>query len=131
MLDIAPIHVIGFIISIGLFYQSIKLVQRRKESVLEFILWSGFGIVILILSLGGAVTVVDTLQFSKYFFSLLGFRSGTNGILVLSILVLLLVIFYTYINVKNNRKEIYDLNQEIALSRYEKEKGELGEEGLD
>lgn len=122
MLNIAPIHVIGLLISVGLFYQSVNLVRKRKESVFEFLLWSGFGVVLLLLSLGSSVTVVGALDLISEVLALLGFRSGTNGIFVLSILALLLMLFYTYVNAKNNRKEIYDLNQQIALLRYEQNK---------
>lgn len=121
MLSMELIHVIGLLISVVLFYQSINLLQKQKESVFEFLLWSGFGATLLLLSLGSSVTVMGTLDFVSYVLSLLGFRSGTNGIFVLSILSLLLMLFYTYVNAKNNRKEIYDLNQELALLRHEYE----------
>jgi len=50
---------------------------------------------------------------------MLGFDSGRDGVFVLGFLSLLLMLFYTYINAKTNRQRISDLNQEIALIRFE------------
>lgn len=119
MAIIAPIHLIGILISIALFYQSVRLVRKGKESVFEFLLWSGFGLALLILSLGSSVTVLGVLDALSFVLSLLGFTSGRDGVFVLAILGLLLMLFYTYVNSKTNRKHLYDLNQEVALLRQE------------
>lgn len=114
-----PIHLIGVLVAVALFYQSIQLVQKRKESVLEFLLWTGMGGVILILSVSSAVTVLGILDAIQVILAAMGFQSGRDGVFVLAILSLLLLLFYTYINAKTNRKELADLNQEIALLRFE------------
>lgn len=119
MVPFDPIHVIGVGVSVVLFYQSIRLVQKRKENVLEFLLWSGMGSIILILSLSSVVTVLGILDAIQLVLEGLGFQSGRDGIFVLAILSLLMLLFYTYINAKTNRKQLHDLNQEVALLRYE------------
>lgn len=113
------IHIIGVLVAVALFYQSIQLVQKRKESVFEFLMWTGMGSAILILSVSSAVTVLGILDTIQVILSVLGFQSGRDGIFVLSLLSLLLLIFYTYVNAKTNRKQLNDLNQEIAILRYE------------
>jgi len=117
--DLAPIHVIGFLISLALFYQSTRLLSKGKENVFEFLLWIGFGVGILVLSIGSSVTVLGVLDKIQFLLEILGFQSGQDGIFVLAILGLLLMLFYTYINAKTNRQDIYNLNQELALLRYE------------
>lgn len=127
MINAEPIHFIGAIISIALFYQSYRLVKKRKESVFEFLLWASFGTVLLILSISSAVTVLGVFDAFRYLLYLLGFESGRDGIFVLAILGLLLMLFYTYVNVKTNRKDLYDLNQEVALLQYELQQNESTE----
>lgn len=119
MPEIAPIHVVGVLVAIALFYQSFKLVRTRKESTFEFLLWTGFGTAILFLSLESMVTTVDLTEFLRDGLRVLGFESGMNGILTVAILAILLMLFYTYVNAKNNRKDIYDIDQELAILRYE------------
>lgn len=121
MVKLAPIHLTGAVISIALMYQSFRLVRKRKESVLEFLLWSGFGMALLVLSLSSAVTVQGTLNYLEKFLAAFGFKTGVNGVFTLAILGILLMLFYTYVNTKTNRKIIFDLNQELALFRYESE----------
>lgn len=118
MIEFQPIHVIGLAISFALFYQSVRLVRKGKESVFEFLLWVSFGLLLLILSIGNVVTVLDITDLLKDFLNSLGFGSGEIGLLVMSNLALMMMLFYTYINVKTNRKLIYDMNQEMALSEY-------------
>jgi hypothetical protein len=118
MFDLAPINLIGIGISLALFYQGRRLVQKRKESVFEFLMWSGFGAILFVLSVSNAVTAVGVIDELSYILGLLGFHSGRDGIFVLSILALLLMLFYTYVNAKTNRQMIYDLNQNLALAEY-------------
>lgn len=122
MSGIAPIHLIGLTVAVILFSKSAMLIRNRKESVLEFLMWSGFGLMIFLLSLGDIITVLGIFQFVSRLLQSLGFQSSTNGIFTLAILGILILIFYTYINSINNRKEVHDLNREIALLRYEQEK---------
>lgn len=124
MVNAEPIHFIGAAISIALFYQSYRLVKKRKESVFEFLLWATFGTILLVLSISSAVTVLGVLEGVRNLLYLLGFESGRDGIFVLAILGLLLMLFYTYVNVKTNRKDLYDMNQEVALLKYELQKRE-------
>lgn len=84
-------------------------------------MWTGMGMVILTLSLSSAITILGILDAILLFLRLLGFRSGRDGIFVLAILSLLMLLFYTYINAKTNRKYLQDLNQELALMRYDVE----------
>jgi len=116
---ITPIHLIGIVISIALMYQSLRLVRKQKESVFEFLLWSGFGLGIFVLSLGQLLTVTGLLDGLGFILGLLGFQTGTNGIFTLAILGLLLMLFYTYVNVKTNRQKIADLNQEVSILEYQ------------
>lgn len=119
MYGIAPIHVLGIIVSVGLLYQSYQLVRRGKEDVSEFLLWAGFGVAIFVFSLGQIVTITGVLAFINDGLSFLGFQSGTNGIFTLAILGILLLLFYTYVNAKSNERKLADLNQQIALLQYE------------
>lgn len=113
------IDIIGLGVSIALFYQSVRLVRKRKESVFEFLLWISFGTILFTLSLGSFVNLIDLLNFFEWVLSLIGFESGRIGLLVLANLALMMMLFYTYINTKSNRKMIYDLNQRVALSESE------------
>lgn len=121
MFGITPIHVLGLGVSIALMYQSIRLVRKQKESVFEFLLWTGFGGAIFILSFGQLLTIAEILDSIEATLRLLGFQTGTNGIFTLAILGLLLMLFYTYINAKTNRQKIADLNQELSLLEYQLE----------
>ena len=117
-----PIDVITLGISIALFYQSVRLVRKRKESVFEFLLWTGFGTVLFVWSIGNILNLIDIANFVERILNILGFESGTVGLLVLANLGLMMMLFYTYVNTKSNRQLIYDLNQEIALSEHENDK---------
>jgi hypothetical protein len=119
MVEFEIIDVIGLGVSVALFYQSIRLVRKRKESVFEFLLWIGFGTILFALSLGSFVNLIDLLNFFEGILSVVGFESGRIGLLVLANLALMMMLFYTYINTKSNRKLIYDLNQRVALSESE------------
>ena len=116
---ITPIHLIGIAVSVALIYQSFRLVRKQKESVFEFLLWSGFGLGIFVLSLGQLLTIMGLLNRLEFTLGLLGFQTGTNGIFTLAILGLLLMLFYTYVNVKTNRQKIADLNQEVSILEYQ------------
>ena len=118
---ITPIHLIGIAVSVALFYQSIRLVRKQKESVFEFLLWTGFGAAIFALSLGQLLTISGLLEGLSFLLSLLGFQTGTNGIFTLAILGLLLLLFYTYNNAKTNHQKIADMNQELSLLEYQME----------
>jgi hypothetical protein len=118
---ITPIHIIGIAVSVILFYQSVRLVRKQKESVFEFLLWTGFGAAIFVLSLGQLLTISGLLEGLSFLLSLLGFQTGTNGIFTLAILGLLLLLFYTYNNAKTNRQKIADMNQELSLLEYQME----------
>ena len=118
---VRPIHLIGIVFAVALLYQSIRLVRKRKGTVFEFLLWSSFGIFLLLLSLGDLVTLLGIYELISTTLRLLGFGSGVTGLLVISNLSLLMMLFYTFVKVKTNRKQIYDLNQEIALVELEQD----------
>lgn len=120
MLDLDPINFIGAGIALALLYQSVRLVRKRKESVFEFLLWAGFGGALLVFSLAQTVTVLGAFDAIGIMLEWLGFNGGLDGVFALAILGLLLLLFYTYVNAKTNRKHLYDLNQEIALMRFER-----------
>jgi len=129
-----PINLLGILIAIGLIYQSLRLVRNRKESVLEFLLWSVFGTGLLILSIIGGISENLISGATDFVLESLGVDSGPDGIFVLSIIGLMLMLFYTYISAKTNEQQIQDLNQEIALLRYEMDDGReerAGEEELE
>ena len=119
MTGLAPIHIIGFSISLLLFYQSIRLVQSQKESILEFVLWTTFGIAVFSLSLGQFITQISVVSWIDGWLTVLGFENGPNGIFTIAILGLLLTLFYTYTISKTNEEKISELNRELALLRYE------------
>ena len=121
MVEFHLINLIGIAISLALFYQSLRLVRKRKESVLEFLMWTSFGVILFVLSFGNVVTVLDITNFFGNILGFLGFNSGRIGLLVLANLGLLMLLFYTYINTKTNRQMIYDLNQQLSLYESEKE----------
>lgn len=118
-INLQPIHVIGMALSVIMFYQSFRLIRKRKEGIVEFLLWTTFGIILFTLSLGNAVTILGVFETLNWFLGKLGFGSGTTGLLVLSVLALLMMLFYTFVKVRTNRKYIYDLNQKIALAEFE------------
>lgn len=121
-------HAIGIVVSTALFYQSYLLVRNRKESIFEFLLWAGFGGALLVLSLADGTAGREELavfDVIKHLLRLIGFDNGVNGIFTLTILGLLLLLFYTYANAKTNRKLLYDQTQEIALLRYELQQHEV------
>ncbi|EMA70389.1 DUF2304 domain-containing protein [Halorubrum kocurii] len=119
LIGLRPIHVIGMVLALTMFYQSFRLVRSGKGSVFEFLLWSCFGTMLFALSLGDVVTLLRVYEAMEVILAVLGFGSGLTGLLVLSNLALLMMLFYTFVKVKTNRKELYDLNQEIALSQFE------------
>lgn len=114
-----PIHVIGVVAGLALLFQSYRLATDRKEGVFEFLLWVGFGLGLLVISIGSALTAVDLLGGIENGLALLGFASDTDSVFFISNLVLLFVVFYTYIQLVESRKQLSDLNQEIALLRYD------------
>jgi len=123
---ITPIHIIGIAVAMALLYQSVRLVRKQKESVFEFLLWSGFGLGIFVLSLGQLLTISGILDTLKVMLGWLGFETGTNGVFTLAFLGLLLLLFYTYVNAKTNRQKIADLNQEISILEYQLRQTERG-----
>ena len=118
-LALAPIHVIGVIAGLALLYQSYRLVSDRKEGVFEFLLWAGFGVALLVISVGSALTSVDLLGGLEGGMALLGFARGPESVLFVSNLLLLFLVFYSYIQLVESRKQLSDLNQELALLRYD------------
>ena len=122
LIGLRPIHVIGIVLAVTMFYQSFQLVRSGKGSIFEFLLWSCFGAVLFALSLGDVVTLLRVYEVTEVILAVLGFGSGFTGLLVLSNLALLMILFYMLVKVKTNRKYIYDLNQEIALTKSENDK---------
>jgi hypothetical protein len=120
-LSLAPIHVIGVLAGLALLFQSHRLASDRKEGVFEFLLWVGFGVGLLVVSVGSALTNVDLLGGLENALGLLGFASETDSVFFISNLLLLFVVFYTYVQLVESRKQLSDLNQEIALLRYDLE----------
>lgn len=118
-LAIAPIHVVGVVAGLALLYQSYRLVSDRKEGVFEFLLWAGFGVALLVISIGSAITTVDLLGGLEGGMALLGFESGPESVLFVSNLLLLFLVFYSYVQLVESRKQLSDLNQELALLRYD------------
>jgi len=118
-LALAPIHVIGVLAGLALLYQSHRLVSDRKEGVFEFLLWAGFGVALLVISVGSAITSVDLLGGLEDGMGLLGFASGPVSVLFVSNLLLLFLVFYSYVQLVESRKQLSDLNQELALLRYD------------
>jgi hypothetical protein len=116
---IAPIDLIGILVSVLLIFKGISLVRNKNENVFEFLLWMSLGSVLLILSLSSAITVIDTIDVILSGLWILGFKSGVNGIFLLTNLVLLALLFYTYSNIKSNEQKISNIHQEIALKEYE------------
>ncbi|QSG08339.1 DUF2304 domain-containing protein [Halapricum desulfuricans] len=119
--ELAPIHGIGAVAGLALLYQSYRLVAARKGSVFEFLLWAGFGIGLLAISVGSALKSVDLLYALEGTLSALGFGPGTDSIFFVSNLLLLFVVFYTYVQLVESRRRLSDLNQELALLRYDLE----------
>lgn len=118
-LALSPIHVIGIVAGLALLLQSYRLVNDRKEGIFEFLLWAGFGVGLLVVSVGSALTTVDLLAILQRGSELLGFGGGTESIFFVSNLVLLFIVFYTYTQLVESRKQLSDLNQELALLRYD------------
>jgi hypothetical protein len=118
-LALSPIHVIGIVAGLLLLFQSYRLVNERKEGIFEFLLWAGFGIGLLVVSIGSALTTVDLLGILERGSVLLGFAGGTESIFFVSNLLLLFIVFYIYTQLVESRKQLSDLNQELALLRYD------------
>ena len=110
---------IGVIAGFALLFQSYRLASDRKEGVFEFLLWVGFGVGLLVVSIGSALTNVDLLGGLENGLALLGFASTTDSVFFISNLLLLFLVFYTYVQLVGSRKQLSDLNQEIALLRYD------------
>lgn len=117
--DVAPIHVVGIAAGLALLYQSFSLVRDRKEGVFEFLLWVGFGVGLLVISVGSALASVDLLASLVWLLSALGFGLGTDSVFFVSNLLLLFIVFYTYVQLVESRKRLSDLAREVALLRYE------------
>jgi hypothetical protein len=119
LFNFAPIHIFGFVVSGILFYQSFRLLREGKETILEFLFWSGFGTAILVFNFGSALRHPGLLETIHGVLSGLGFKSGMNGVFALATLGILMMVFHIYIETKTNKKEMYELNQEVALLRYQ------------
>lgn len=124
---LSPIHVIGVVASVALLYQSYRLARSHKEGLFEFLLWTGFGVALLVLSVGSALTSVDVLQIIENGLALLGFNVGRDSVFYVSNLLLLFLVFYMYTLVAESRQQLSDLNQELALLRYEMERDASGD----
>ncbi|MCU4717696.1 DUF2304 domain-containing protein [Halapricum hydrolyticum] len=121
MFGFSAIHVIGIVAGLALLYQSYRLVAARKEGIFEFLLWAGFGVGLLVISIGSALETVDLLAALEGGLSALGFARGTDSIFFVSNLLLLFVVFYTYVQLVESRRQLSDLTQELALLRYDLE----------
>ncbi|MFW5978130.1 MAG: DUF2304 domain-containing protein [Halohasta sp.] len=119
MFELSPIHGIGIVAGLALLYQSYRLVAARKGGVFEFLLWAGFGIGLLVISVGSALETVDLLNALEGALSTLGFGRGPESIFFVSNLLLLFLVFYTYVQLVESRRQLSDLNQELALLRYD------------
>lgn len=117
--DVAPIHVIGIAVGLALLYQSLSLVRDRKEGVFEFLLWVGFGVALLVISVGSALTSVDLLASLVWFLGAFGFNLGIDSVFFVSNLLLLFLVFFIYVQLVESRKRVSDLAREVALLRYE------------
>jgi len=119
MVEVVPIHVIGIATSFVLLYQSFRLARAGKENVLEFLLWTSFGVGLLFYTLARVFTNLDIVSHIDAFFLSLGFGTGERGLLVLAIISLYLLVLYTYTLTKTNHEQLTDVQQELALLRYE------------
>ena len=119
MFAFAPIHGIGIVAGLVLLFQSYRLVAARKEGIFEFLLWAGFGVGLLAISVGSALRSVDLLDGLEGSLSVLGFGRGPESIFFVSNLLLLFLVFYTYSQLVESRRQLSDLNQQIALLRYD------------
>ncbi len=117
--DVAPIHVVGIVAGLALLYQSVSLVRDRKEGIFEFLLWAGFGVGLLVISIGSALTAVDLLASLVWLLAALGFNLGTDSVFFVSNLLLLFLVFFIYVRLVESRKRLSQLAREVALLRYE------------
>lgn len=117
--DVSLIHLIGLLVGSTLLYQSYRLVDERKEGIFEFLFWTFFGLGLLAISLGSALSTVNVLRALERSVGALGLAQSVDSIFFISNLSLLFIIFYTYTQLVESRKQISDLNQEVALLRYE------------
>ncbi len=115
----SPIHVIGVGAGLALLYKSVRLVRERKEGIFEFLLWAGFGVALLAISVGSALSTVDVLGVLVGALGALGVNVGLASVSFLANLALLFVVFYTYVQLVEGRRQLSDLAQEVALLRYE------------
>lgn len=118
-LALSPIHVIGIVAGFALLFQSYRLVADRKEGIFEFLLWVGFGLGLLVISVGSALTTVDLLGGLEGALAVLGFSPRPASVFFVSNLLLLFMVFYVYTQLVESRKQLSDLNQELALLRYD------------
>lgn len=116
-----PIHLVGIVLAATLLYRSVWLVRKNKESVSEFLLWFSLGFALLVLSLGDILTLTEVYNAVSGMLGLFGFGSGFTGLLVMSNIVLLAMLLFLFVKVQENKKRIYDLNQEIALMEVEEQ----------
>jgi len=134
-LSVSPIHVVGVLAGLALLYRSVTLVRARTESVGAFLLWAGFGVGLLVFTIGSAITTIDMLESVAGLLGLLGFNIGLDGVLLSANLLLLFLIFYAYTTMAENRRQLYDLTQDVALLRYEldqsRSRGEPESDGTD
>lgn len=119
MVTVTPIDVLGLFLALILFYKSYRLLHQGKESILEFLFWTGFGTGILLLVIGNVSQEIPLLEFAHSISAGLGFERGVNGILVVAILSLLMMVFHMYIQIKDQKKKMYDLDREFALLQYQ------------
>lgn len=122
MIDLEPFHYVAVAVSVLLFYQSVRLVRTRKENLFEFLVWVSFGVGILLYSIASAVESIELLGYFNGTLRSLGFGNEWRGLFAISIVALYLVVFYTYTIVKTTDRRMADLQQEIALLRYELER---------
>jgi hypothetical protein len=107
---VSIIHAVGFLLGCYFLLRSYVLIREKKEEVLDFLVWGGVGVSILVLSL--VPQAGDTL--AQY----LNTRTTANTIFALAIFLLYVIIFRIHTLNRDLDRNISALNEEIALLKH-------------
>lgn len=117
-MTIEPISVLGVVIGLAVLYHTYT-VASSGDSVLDFLLTACLGGVVVLYSGVDALSMSNTIGTFEAGLAVLGFDGRGTTTLTISNVLLLIAVLYVYLRLQGSEKEISNLNQEIALLRFE------------
>jgi len=112
-------NVVGLAVGVYFLIQSYRLVHRREEDVLSFLVWLAVGIALIVVSLFPGV--------ADYIMALLGMEMRAYTIFTLGILLAYVLLFRLFRLIWRLNRSISELNEELSLLKALHEQGDAHE----